>query len=122
MRRLYLRIYFALLASLAVFALTAALLWRQLGEGAAPPHEIAATLAANVLPEPDAPRAVHQAALEKLAANLRADASLYTAGHELLASVGEPLAPSRSVQRCSPRIPGGAAPSSSGASSPSGRS
>jgi len=93
MRRLYLRIYLALLASLAVFALAAGALWRQLGEGAAPPHEIAATLAANVLPEPDAPRSTHQAALEKLAANLRADVSLYTAGHELLASVGRPLAP-----------------------------
>ena len=92
MHRLYLRIYLALLASLAAFALAAAFLWHQVGEGAVPPREIAATLAANVLPAPDAPRAVQQAALEKLAANLRADVSLYGSRRELLASVGRPLA------------------------------
>ena len=93
MRRLYLRVYLAVLASIAIFALAAGVLWRQLGEGAAPPHEIAATLAANVLAAPEAPRAVQQATLEKLAANLRADVSLYTDSRERLASVGQVLAP-----------------------------
>jgi signal transduction histidine kinase len=92
MHRLYLRIYLALLASLAAFALAAGFLWHQFGEGAAPTREIAATLAANALPAPDAPRAVQQAALEKLAANLRADVSLYGSRREILASVGRPLA------------------------------
>ena len=33
MRRLYLRIYVAVLASLAVFVLLAGVLWRQVGDG-----------------------------------------------------------------------------------------
>jgi len=92
MRRLYLRIYLALLASIVVFAIAAGVLWRQLGE-AHGPHEIASTLAANVLPDPHAGRAAQQAALEKLAPNLKADVSLYAPDRSLLASVGKPVAP-----------------------------
>ncbi|HXM83372.1 MAG TPA: ATP-binding protein [Burkholderiales bacterium] len=95
MRRLYLRIYLAVLASLAVFALAAGLLWRQLADSA-PQNEIAATLAANVLPAATAAPREQQAALEKLAANLRADAALFAADGTPLASVGRPLpAPQR---------------------------
>ena len=90
MRKLYLRIYLALLASLAVFALAAGVLWRQLGEHSGP-QEVAATLALNVLPEAGAPRERQQAALERLAANLHADISLFSPEKELLGAVGAPL-------------------------------
>ena len=95
MRRLYLRIYLAVLASLVVFALAAGLLWRELGDHRSQ-HEVAATLALNILPPAGAPRGEHQAALERLAANLHGDISVFSPGRERLASVGEPLpAPER---------------------------
>jgi len=52
MRRLYLRIYLAVLVSLAVFALCSGLVWRQFGYAGSAGHafEVAATLAQNVLP------------------------------------------------------------------------
>jgi signal transduction histidine kinase len=93
MRKLYVRIYFAVLASLAVFALAAGLLWRQLGEDGpwSRAYEVAATLAQNALPPVDAPKAEQQAALEKLAANLRADIALFAPDRSALAAVGAPL-------------------------------
>src|SRR4051794_13200659 len=93
MRKLYVRIYFAVLASLAVFALCAGLLWRSFGEGGpwSQAYEVAATLAQNALPPAGAPKAEQQAALEKLAANLRADIALFAADRSLLAAVGAPL-------------------------------
>lgn len=93
MRRLYLRIYLAVLASLAIFALAMALLWhRYAGDG--PPAqvlEVAATLARNILPPADVPKTVQQAALERLAADLRADVALFGPDRSLLAAVGDPL-------------------------------
>jgi signal transduction histidine kinase len=91
MTRLYLRIYLAVIASLAVFALAAGLLWRNLSDGP-PQFEFAATLAQNALPPATAPRAEQQAALERLAGNLRGRATLYDAGGGVLASLGAPLA------------------------------
>ncbi|MDH4324556.1 MAG: HAMP domain-containing histidine kinase [Betaproteobacteria bacterium] len=89
MRRLYLRVYLAVIISLAVFAIVAGMLWRQLDDpgpqGFA--FEVAGTLAVNALP----PGADQQAALERLARNLRADIALYSRDRVLLASVGEPL-------------------------------
>ena len=75
MRRLYLRVYLAVLASLAAFALVSGFLWRQLGDAGPAGHafEVAGTLAQNVLAPTAAPKAEQQAALERLAANLRAD-------------------------------------------------
>ncbi|MGH7373171.1 MAG: two-component sensor histidine kinase, partial [Candidatus Rokuibacteriota bacterium] len=55
MRKLYLRIYLAVLASLVVFALVAGLLWRHLGDGGGHRFEVAGVLAQNVLPPGDAP-------------------------------------------------------------------
>jgi len=100
MRRLYVRVYFAVLASLAVFALAAGLLWRQFG-GDGPwgqAYEAAATLAQNALPPAGAPRTEQQAALEKLAANLHADIALFAPDRSLLAAVGEPI-PAREAGR-----------------------
>src|SRR6266699_229184 len=93
MRRLYVRIYFALLASLAVFALAAGLLWRAFGDDGpwSQTYEVAATLAQNALPPAGAPRTEQQAALEKLAANLRADVALFAPDRSPLAAVGAPL-------------------------------
>src|SRR5712691_4320591 len=93
MRRLYVRIYFAVLASLAVFALAAGLLWRAFGEDGpwSQAYEVAATLAQNALPPASAPKTEQQAALEKLAANLRADVALFAPNGSPLAAVGEPL-------------------------------
>ena len=92
MRRLYLRIYLAVLASLAVFVVAAGILWRQLGDHGGP-HEVAATLAMNALPAAGATREQHQAALERLAANLHADVSIFNEEKRILGSVGDPLPP-----------------------------
>ena len=94
MRRLYLRVYLAVLASLAVFALAAAALWHSFADygPAGAVQELAATLARNALPPAGASRAEQQAALERLAAGLNADVSLFGADRSLLAAVGDPLA------------------------------
>src|SRR3989442_8797030 len=104
MRRLYLRIYLAVLISLAVFALCAGFVWRQFGDAGPASHvfEVAGTLAQNVPPPAGAPKAEQQAALERLAANLRADVALFATDRSLLAAVGEPLPPPASS-----RDPGG---------------
>ena len=93
MRKLYVRIYFALLASLVAFALATGLLWRQFAEQSPwnQAYEVAATLAQNALPPAGAPKTEQQAALERLAATLRADIALFAADRSLLAAVGNPL-------------------------------
>jgi signal transduction histidine kinase len=90
MRRLYLRIYFAVLASLAAFALGAAFLWHTLGE----PHDGGdfALLARNVLAPAAAPAAEQQRVLEQVSRGLRLDIALFSADGKPLAAVGEPLA------------------------------
>jgi len=93
MQRLYLRIYLAVLASLTVFALGAGLLWHSFADHgpAGRVQEVAAMLARNALPPADATRAEHQAALERLAADLRADVAVFGADRAPLAAVGKPL-------------------------------
>jgi len=93
MPKLYLRIYLAVLASLAAFALASGFLWRQLGDAGPAGHafEVAGTLAQNVLPPAAAPPSEQQAALTKLAANLRADVALFAADRTRLAAVGDSL-------------------------------
>ncbi|HEV2430609.1 MAG TPA: ATP-binding protein [Burkholderiales bacterium] len=95
MRKLYLRIYFAVLASLAIFALAAAALWHAVAE----PHDNGelAVIARNVLPPASASAAEQQAALERLARDLHADLTLFSSDGARLGSVGRPLsAPERS--------------------------
>jgi signal transduction histidine kinase len=91
MRKLYLRIYFAVLASLVLFALAAGVLWHAVAEprGA----DEFASLARNVLPPASATPAEQQAALERLARDVRVDLSLFTAEGRQLAVVGRALAP-----------------------------
>jgi len=94
MRRLYLRIYSAVLASLAIFALAAAALWHVVVE----PRDGSelALIARNVLPPAGAAPAEQQAALERLARDVRADLALFSSDGARLGSVGRPLsAPER---------------------------
>jgi len=95
MRRLYLRIYFAVLASLAAFALAAGVLWRTVAEPRGD-HELVATIARNILPPEAAPAAEQQAALERLARDVAVDLGLFAADGTRLAAVGGALrAPER---------------------------
>jgi signal transduction histidine kinase len=95
MRKLYLRIYFAVLASLAVFALAAGILWRTLGEQRGG-DEVVAVIARNVLPPAAAPAAEQQAALERLTHDMRVDLALFAPDRRRLAGVGGALpAPER---------------------------
>jgi signal transduction histidine kinase len=91
MRRLYLRIYLAMLASLAVFAIAAGVLWRTLAD----PRDGGelATIAHNVLPPATAPAAEQQAALERLARDVRIDLALFSPDGKRLAAVGAQLPP-----------------------------
>ncbi|HVJ09950.1 MAG TPA: ATP-binding protein [Burkholderiales bacterium] len=90
MRRLYLRIYLAVLASLAAFALGAAVLWHTLGE----PRDGGefALLARNVLAPAAAPVADQQATLEQVMRGMRLDIAVFSADGQPLAAVGEPIA------------------------------
>jgi signal transduction histidine kinase len=92
MRRLYLRIYLAVLTSLAVLAVASGLLWRHVGDDgpAATAFDVAATLAQNALPPAGAPPAEQQRALARLAGGIDADVALFAADGTLLASVGGP--------------------------------
>jgi signal transduction histidine kinase len=89
-RRLYLKLYLALLASLAVFAVAAAVVWHSLGDewgqhrGAA----MTARLALNILPPASAAAADHQAALERITAGVPGDYALYAPDGRRLALVG----------------------------------
>ena len=103
MRRLYFRIYIAMIASLVVFALAVGLLWRALGDASRgwPAMETAGQLAQNLLPPAAAPRGEQQTALEKIGAQLPLAITLYGADRALIASVGSPvgLPPSESQRR-----------------------
>ena len=93
MRRLYFRIYLAVLASLLVFAVAAGVLWRTVGSDGAswPGMALAAQLVQNMLPAVGAPRTEQQAALERIGANLHADISLFAADRSVLAAIGTAL-------------------------------
>jgi signal transduction histidine kinase len=99
MHRLYLQIYFTVVASLALFVLVAGLMWRQLADVSPQSQvlEIVAALAHAALPTATEPRAAQQAALERLYPGLRADLALFAHDGSMLASAGAPVpAPARS--------------------------
>jgi signal transduction histidine kinase len=89
-RRLYARLYLALLASLAVFAVAAAGLWWALGEDVWAQRQGAAfgRLAANILPPAAAPPAEQQAALERAVAGMPGGFALFAADGRRLAITG----------------------------------
>ncbi|MFN0038509.1 MAG: sensor histidine kinase [Burkholderiales bacterium] len=95
MRRLYFRIYAAMLASLVVFALCVGLLWRTLSDTdrSWPAIEAAGQFAANLLPPATATRAEQQTALERIGAGLDMQITLFDAGRAPIASLGSALAP-----------------------------
>ncbi|HEY2780470.1 MAG TPA: HAMP domain-containing sensor histidine kinase [Steroidobacteraceae bacterium] len=91
MLRLYLRFYIALVASLAIFALAASVLLRLAG---GPMEQVGATAARvvqNVLPSAEAPDSAQQEALQKFAAGLKADVTLFAANGTVIAAIGRPL-------------------------------
>ena len=90
MRRLYLRIYLAVVASLVAFAFVAAFTWRVFGE-AWVSDETLTTVARNVLPPATASASEQQAALERLARDLRIDLALFQSDGTRIATVGRPL-------------------------------
>jgi signal transduction histidine kinase len=98
MRRLYLQVYLTIVGSLVLVVLTAGLLWHFVA-GVPPfgqPFEIAGEVVAELVPAPDAPLAVQQNAIERLALRLGADLALFGRAGEPLASAGRRLpAPSR---------------------------
>ena len=91
MLRLYLRFYLALLASLAIFGLAASMLLHFAG---GPMEQVGVTvgrLVQNVLPPAQAPDSEQQEALQKLAAGLKADVTLFAANGSVVAAIGRPL-------------------------------
>jgi signal transduction histidine kinase len=91
MLRLYLRFYIALLASLALLGLAASVLVHFAG---GPMQQVGVTvgrLVQNVLPPVQAPAAEQQEALQRLAAGLRADVTLFTENGQVIAAIGRPL-------------------------------
>src|SRR5258708_36482791 len=98
MRRLYLQVYLTIVGSLVLVVLTAGLLWHFFA-GVPPfgqPFEIAGEVAAELVPAPDAPPAVQQKAIDRLALRLGADLALFGRAGEPPASAGRPPpAPSR---------------------------
>ena len=95
MRRLYLRIYLAVVASLAAFAFVAAVAWHTFS-GPWAGEETLTTVARNLLPPASAPASEQQAALERLGRDLRIDLALFSSDGTRLARVGNPIeAPQR---------------------------
>lgn len=91
MLRLYLRFYFALLASLALLGVAAVLLMHF---AAGPMEQVGFSvgrLVHNVLPPASEPAAVQQEALERMASGLDADFTLFAADGTVIATVGRKL-------------------------------
>jgi len=95
MRKLHLRFYLAVLASLAVFALAAAGLWWTFADPVRNFDRVTAVIQ-NVLPAADAPAAEQQAALERVVRGIEADLSLFAADRTPVAAVGARIAPPES--------------------------
>jgi signal transduction histidine kinase len=92
-RRLYQKIYLTIIASLVLVVLVAGAIFR-LGMENSPAvqaFEMAGELAAAALPPADAPRAVQQEAIARLARRLDTDLALFDATLAPIASAGEPL-------------------------------
>lgn len=76
--RLYWKIWLAILATVALFALLAVTAWRLLGERPTPPNVTGfAEVASELLPPADAPQDAQVAALERWHQRLGADLALY---------------------------------------------
>ncbi len=100
MRRLYLKLYLTVVASLIAFVLVAGFLWRQLVAASPPPGlDLAAEVAQGALPEAGEPRGAQQAALERLAVHRRINIALYAPDGTRIAQVGPDLLARRAAPR-----------------------
>jgi signal transduction histidine kinase len=91
MLRLYLRFYIALLVSLVLLGLAASVLVHFAG---GPMEQVGVTvgrLVQNVLPPAQSPASEQQEALQRLAAGLKADVTLFAEDGMIIAAVGRPL-------------------------------
>jgi two-component system, OmpR family, sensor histidine kinase RstB len=98
MRRLYLQVYFTIVASLVLVVLTAGLVWHFFA-GVPPfnqPFAVAGEVIGELVPPASAPMVEQQRAIDRLALRLDADLALYGRSGEPLAAAGQPLpAPGR---------------------------
>ncbi len=99
MRRLYLQVYFTIVASLFLVVFTAGVVWH-FSAGVLPfeqPFEVAGGIIAELVPPANAPGAVQQTAIDRLAQRLGADLALFGQTDIPLAASGRPLpVPNRS--------------------------
>jgi signal transduction histidine kinase len=101
MRRLYLRIYLAMLASLLLFALIAAIGWKlsfDRERASRDERALIAEVVAAIVPPADAPADAQRAALERWHARTGADLALFGPDRAPIASAGRPLPPPRSEE------------------------
>ena len=97
MRRLYQKIYLAVIASLVLVVLVAGAAWR-FGAEFSPANqafEIVGGVAAAVLPPASAPRALQAQEIMRIAEQLGTDIALFDRTFELIAEAGRPLPPPR---------------------------
>ena len=95
MRRLYQKIYLTIIAALLLVVVIAGALWR-LSSATSPfaqALEMAGELAGASLPSVDAPQAVQQQALDRLAKRVNADLALFDSDLRPIAFTGRPLPP-----------------------------
>ena len=91
MLRLYLRFYLALLASLVLFGLATAVMWRLSGNSMEQAGSTVGRLVQNILPPAQSPPAVQQDALRRIAAGLNSDVTLFGQDGSVIAAIGQPL-------------------------------
>jgi two-component system, OmpR family, sensor histidine kinase RstB len=89
--RLYLRFYLALLASLVLFGLATAVMWRLTGSSMEQAGTRVGRLVQNVLPSAQSPPADQQDALRRIAAGLDSDVTLFRQDGSVIAAIGHPL-------------------------------
>jgi two-component system, OmpR family, sensor histidine kinase RstB len=89
--RLYLRFYLALLASLVLFGLATAAMWRLTGNSMEQAGSTVGRVVQNVLPSAQSPPAVQQDALRRIAAGLESDVTLFAQDGSIIAAIGHPL-------------------------------
>ncbi len=93
MRRLYLKIYVTIIASLVLVVLTTSMLWRftAMISPASQAFEMAGELAAAAIAPQDTQLETQRQTIERLAARLHADLTLFSAARQPIISTGEPI-------------------------------
>ncbi len=96
MRRLYLKIYLTIIASLVLVVAVAGGMWRFSSGGVSPAaqaFEMAGELASGALPPAEAPPTAQQRAIDELAQRLKTDLALFSATGIPIAAAGRRLPP-----------------------------